>query len=165
MRANPQLRTALGNQTIMTLLIRFFLALVVAIGVASVLVVSVVQKTREIGILRAMGVTRGQVLGEQRVEVLLGDFAEDVLRTISEHRGNAIAVIPRIDDGDAKRGKHMFHQERQCALGHGTCAQNDDSPSECAGQSHPPQLAARQPREAMLHSVGHGELPTDACWC
>ena len=34
MRANPQLRTALGNQTIMTLLIRFFLALVVAIGVA-----------------------------------------------------------------------------------------------------------------------------------
>jgi len=62
MRANSQLRTALNNQTVMTLLVRFFLALVVAIGVASVLIVSVVQKTREIGILRAMGASRGRVL-------------------------------------------------------------------------------------------------------
>ena len=35
---------------------------VVVLGIASVLVVSVVQKSREIGILRAMGATRGQVL-------------------------------------------------------------------------------------------------------
>ena len=35
---------------------------VVVLGIASVLVVSVVQKQREIGILRAMGATRGQVL-------------------------------------------------------------------------------------------------------
>lgn len=69
MRANSQLRTALNNQTVMTLLIRFFLALVVAIGVASVLVVSVVQKTKEIGILRAMGTTRGRIL---RVFLLQG---------------------------------------------------------------------------------------------
>ena len=62
MKANSQLRTALDNQTIMTLLVRFFLALVVAIGVASVLIVSVVQKTREIGILRAMGASRGRIL-------------------------------------------------------------------------------------------------------
>ena len=62
MRANSQLRTALNNQTVMTLLVRFFLALVVAIGVASVLIVSVVQKTREIGILRAMGASRGRIL-------------------------------------------------------------------------------------------------------
>jgi lipoprotein-releasing system permease protein len=69
MRANPQLRTALANQTVMTLLIRFFLALVVAIGVASVLIVTVVQKTREIGILRAMGASRGRIL---RVFLLQG---------------------------------------------------------------------------------------------
>lgn len=69
MRANPQLRVALANQTVMTVLIRFFLALVVAIGVASVLVVSVVQKTREIGILRAMGASRGRIL---RVFLLQG---------------------------------------------------------------------------------------------
>ncbi|MBI1966015.1 MAG: ABC transporter permease, partial [Betaproteobacteria bacterium] len=62
MRANSQLRTALNNQTVMTLLVRFFLALVVAIGVASVLIVSVVQKTKEIGILRAMGASRGRIL-------------------------------------------------------------------------------------------------------
>jgi lipoprotein-releasing system permease protein len=69
MRANSQLRTALGNQTVMTLLVRFFLALVVAIGVASVLIVSVVQKTKEIGILRAMGASRGRML---RVFLLQG---------------------------------------------------------------------------------------------
>ena len=42
----------------MTLLIRVFVALVVALGVASVLVVSVVQKRKEIGILRDRRQTR-----------------------------------------------------------------------------------------------------------
>jgi lipoprotein-releasing system permease protein len=41
--------------------IRVFVGLSVAFGIASVLVVSVVQKSREIGILRAMGITRGQI--------------------------------------------------------------------------------------------------------
>lgn len=69
MQANPQLLAGLYNQTVMTLLIRFFLALVVAIGVSSVLVVAVVQKTKEIGILRAMGAARGRIL---RVFLLQG---------------------------------------------------------------------------------------------
>jgi lipoprotein-releasing system permease protein len=43
--------------------------IVVVLGIASVLVVSVVQKQREIGILRAMGATRGQIL---RVFLLQG---------------------------------------------------------------------------------------------
>jgi len=69
MQANPQLLAGLSNQTVMTVLVRFFLGLVVAIGVASVLVVAVVQKTKEIGILRAMGASRGRIL---RVFLLQG---------------------------------------------------------------------------------------------
>ena len=60
--ANAQLVAALIAQSISTGLIRGVVMVVVALGIASVLVVSVVQKSREIGILRAMGATRGQVL-------------------------------------------------------------------------------------------------------
>jgi len=54
--------TAISNQDIMTLLIKVFITIVVALGIASVLVVSVVQKRKEIGILRAIGATRRQML-------------------------------------------------------------------------------------------------------
>ena len=39
-----------------------FVGLSVAFGIASVLIVSVVQRSKEIGILRAMGTSRGQIL-------------------------------------------------------------------------------------------------------
>lgn len=60
--SNAQLVSALNAQSVSTALIRGVVLVVVALGIASVLVVSVVQKQREIGILRAMGATRGQVL-------------------------------------------------------------------------------------------------------
>jgi lipoprotein-releasing system permease protein len=69
MRTNEQLLAAINAQNITTRTIRAFVIVIVALGIASVLVVWVVQKRREIGILRAMGASRGQV---QRVFLLQG---------------------------------------------------------------------------------------------
>jgi lipoprotein-releasing system permease protein len=68
---NEHFFTALSAQTTANTTIRIFVALSVAFGMASVLVVSVIQKSREIGILRAMGVTRGQVMRVFLLEGLL----------------------------------------------------------------------------------------------
>ena len=62
MKTNEQFFTAVKAQTTANTAIRFFVGLSVGFGIASVLVVSVVQRSREIGIMRAMGVTRGQIL-------------------------------------------------------------------------------------------------------
>jgi len=59
---SAQFFAAVSAQTTANTAIRFFVGLSVAFGIASVLVVSVVQKSREIGILRAMGISRGQIL-------------------------------------------------------------------------------------------------------
>jgi len=69
MATNGQLLNALTSQSMTTQMIRVFVGLSVAFGIASVLAVSVVQRTREIGILRAMGSPRGQVM---RVFLLQG---------------------------------------------------------------------------------------------
>ncbi len=62
METNAQLLNALRSQSMSTTMISVFVALSVALGIASVLSVSVVQRTREIGILRAIGITRAQML-------------------------------------------------------------------------------------------------------
>ncbi|MBD3893027.1 MAG: ABC transporter permease [Hydrogenophaga sp.] len=62
MQTNAGLLNALSNQSVSNNLIRSFVVLIVALGIASVLVVSVVQKQREIGILRAMGAGRRRVM-------------------------------------------------------------------------------------------------------
>ena len=60
---NAEFFKALSGQTLSFFMIRLFVGLTAALGIASVLVVSVVQKSKEIGILRATGTTRGQILG------------------------------------------------------------------------------------------------------
>jgi len=59
---NAQLMNALTAQSLSTNMIIVFVAISVAFGIASVLSVSVVQRTREIGILRATGATQQQIL-------------------------------------------------------------------------------------------------------
>ena len=68
-RTNAQLYLAISAQVVANTTIRFFVGLAIAFGIAAVLIVSVVQKSREIGILRAMGGSRGQIL---RVFLLQG---------------------------------------------------------------------------------------------
>jgi lipoprotein-releasing system permease protein len=71
MKLNRQLLVALKSQSSSSVMIQFFVVLAVALGIASVLVVSVIQKSKEIGILRAMGTARAQVL---RVFLIQGGF-------------------------------------------------------------------------------------------
>lgn len=63
MTTNSQLLAALRNQSVSNNLIRGFVIVIVALGISSVLVVSVVQKQKEIGILRAMGTSSNRVMG------------------------------------------------------------------------------------------------------
>jgi lipoprotein-releasing system permease protein len=60
---NAEFFKALSGQTMSFFMIRLFVGLTAALGIASVLVVAVVQKSKEIGILRATGTTRAQILG------------------------------------------------------------------------------------------------------
>lgn len=83
---NAQLVSALNAQSVSTAIIRGVVLVVVVLGIASVLVVSVVQKRREIGILRAMGTTRGQIL---RVFLVQGA----VVGAVGSVLGIALAVL------------------------------------------------------------------------
>lgn len=68
-KTNAQFFTAVRAQQTSNTLIRLFVALSVAFGIAAVLIVSVIQRSKDIGILRAMGASRGQIL---RVFLLQG---------------------------------------------------------------------------------------------
>lgn len=81
METNTQLMNALRSQSLSTQMISVFVALSVALGIASVLTVSVVQRTREIGILRAMGSTRQQMLTVFLVQGALFGLSGSILGT------------------------------------------------------------------------------------
>jgi len=68
---NKELLGALQSQTGTTSIIRVFVMILVATSVASVLIVSVLQRSREIGILKSMGASTSRILA---TFVMLGLF-------------------------------------------------------------------------------------------
>jgi len=68
-KTNAQFFTAVNAQQNSNTLIRIFVGLSVAFGIASVLVVAVIQRSKDIGIVRALGTAQGQIL---RVFLLQG---------------------------------------------------------------------------------------------
>jgi lipoprotein-releasing system permease protein len=62
MKLNQQLLAGLQAQSSSSVMIQTFVVIAVALGIASVLGVSVIQKSREIGILKATGTRTGTVL-------------------------------------------------------------------------------------------------------
>lgn len=57
---NAQLLSGLSGQSISSLMIQVFVLVSVVLGIASVLIISVVQKRKQIGILKAMGLKKRQ---------------------------------------------------------------------------------------------------------
>lgn len=118
MQTNAQLLAALSNQTLTNRLIRGFVILIVALGIASVLVVSVVQKSKEIGILRAMGTSRRSIM---MVFLLQGALLGAAGAAIGALGGAALvkvfAGVFRNADGSI-----LFRPEVDAALFASTCA-------------------------------------------
>ena len=71
MDSNAQLMNALTSQSMSTRMISVFVALSVALGIASVLAVSVAQRTREIGIRMATGASQGDILRQFNTEAVV----------------------------------------------------------------------------------------------
>jgi lipoprotein-releasing system permease protein len=89
-KTNAQFFTAVNAQQTSNTLIRVFVGLSVAFGIASVLVVSVIQRSKDIGILRAMGTSRGQIL---RIFLLQGGLLGFVGAIIGAAAGGGALVF------------------------------------------------------------------------
>ena len=85
-KTNAQFFTAVAAQQVSFGVIRLFVGLSVAFGIASVLVVSVIQRSKDIGILRAMGASQRQIL---RVFLLQGALLGFLGSLIGAALGNA----------------------------------------------------------------------------
>lgn len=89
-KTNAQFFTAVHAQETTNTLIRLFVGLSVAFGIAAVLVVSVIQRSKDIGILRAMGTSRGQIL---RVFLIQGGLLGLVGSLFGSAMGAAALVL------------------------------------------------------------------------
>jgi lipoprotein-releasing system permease protein len=95
---NSEFFLALNAQRFTVGMIRLFVGLSVAAGIASVLVVSVVQRSKEIGILRAMGGSRGQIMRvfllQGAVVGMLGSLLGSALATLLQAGWGLVARTP-----------------------------------------------------------------------
>ena len=89
MRLNEQLLVALRSQSASSWMIQALVVVAVALGIASVLAVSVVQKSREIGILRATGTSTGRVL---RIFLIEGAVVGSAGSVLGGGLGTAMAL-------------------------------------------------------------------------
>ncbi len=93
MSINAELLAGLSAQSSSKDMIQFFVIVAVALGIASVLIVSVVQKSREIGILRAVGTPRRRIL-------LVFLIQGGVLGVVGSIAGSALgAVFAKLFEG------------------------------------------------------------------
>ena len=88
-KTNAQFFTAVRAQQTSNTLIRSFVGLSVAFGIAAVLIVSVIQRSKDIGILRAMGTKREQIL---RVFLIQGG----ILGFVGSLFGSALGALALI---------------------------------------------------------------------
>jgi lipoprotein-releasing system permease protein len=86
MMLNAELLAGLAAQSSSKTMIQFFVVVSVALGIASILIVSVVQKSREIGILRAVGTPARRV---QAIFLIQGG----VLGVVGSVIGSALGVL------------------------------------------------------------------------
>ncbi len=110
MRQNAQLLSALQAQSGSSAMIEAFTMLSVAFGIASVLVVSVVQRSREIGILRSMGLRGRSVtlvfLYQGIVVGAVGSVAGSIVGTLLIF---GLLQLP----GNTASGSHLFPAQWQ----------------------------------------------------
>ncbi len=90
MATNSELLVALRSQGSSSTMIQAFVVLSVALGIASVLAVSVVQKAREIGILRATGTATNKVM---RIFLIQGGLLGFGGAVIGIGIGTALALL------------------------------------------------------------------------
>jgi lipoprotein-releasing system permease protein len=97
---NTQLFSTLSAQAMSFTTIRAFVALSVAFGIASMLSVCVIQRSKEIGILRAMGTSQHQVLRVFLVQGgLLGGVGAIVGTTVGSGALRVFHALVRLSDG------------------------------------------------------------------
>lgn len=102
MKLNQQLLVGLRSQSASSWMIQGLVVVAVALGIASVLGVSVIQKSREIGILKATGTSTGRI---QRIFLIEGAVVGGVGSVLGGLLGAAMALffagLARAPTGDA----------------------------------------------------------------